>query len=287
MAQSKQALRSRIKSVNSTRKITKAMEMIANAKLFRQRNRMEANREYSGRLQETVDEIVAKNSRIDSIFLKKHAENPARLSILFCSDLGLCGAYNQNMMKLARDTVRKEDPMVVIGTSLYQTMKDLGFNVINESPIETDKLTFDRLKAYIDYGTTRYLNQDLGGMQILYTQFVNTMTFRPCTDVILPCTVDAAEGTGEEPAKLQAETLFEPDAETILNSLIPMMLSNVAYSHWMEATTAEQGSRRMAMKTATDNADELSEALLLEYNKARQASITQEITEIVGGSTAV
>ena len=287
MAQSKQALRSRIKSVNSTRKITKAMEMIANAKLFRQRNRMEANREYSGRLQETVDEIVAKNSRIDSIFLKKHAENPARLSILFCSDLGLCGAYNQNMMKLARDTVRKEDPMVVIGTSLYQTMKDLGFNVINESPIETDKLTFDMLKAYIDYGTTRYLNQDLGGMQILYTQFVNTMTFRPCTDVILPCTVDAAEGTGEEPAKMQAETLFEPDAETILNSLIPMMLSNVAYSHWMEATTAEQGSRRMAMKTATDNADELSEALLLEYNKARQASITQEITEIVGGSTAV
>ena len=160
MAQSKQALRSRIKSVNSTRKITKAMEMIANAKLFRQRNRMEANREYSGRLQETVDEIVAKNSRIDSIFLKKHAENPARLSILFCSDLGLCGAYNQNMMKLARDTVRKEDPMVVIGTSLYQTMKDLGFNVINESPIETDKLTFDMLKAYIDYGTTRYLNQE-------------------------------------------------------------------------------------------------------------------------------
>ncbi len=287
MAQSKQALRSRIKSVNSTRKITKAMEMIANAKLFRQRNRMEANREYSGRLQETVDEIVAKNSRIDSIFLKKHAENPARLSILFCSDLGLCGAYNQNMMKLARDTVRKEDPMVVIGTSLFQTMKDLGFNVINENPIETDKLTFDMLKAFIDYGTTRYLNQDLGGVQILYTQFVNTMTFRPCTDVILPCTVDAAEGTGEEPAKMQAETLFEPDAETILNSLIPMMLSNVAYSHWMEATTAEQGSRRMAMKTATDNADELSEALLLEYNKARQASITQEITEIVGGSTAV
>ena len=287
MAQSKQALRSRIKSVNSTRKITKAMEMIANAKLFRQRNRMEANREYSGRLQETVDEIVAKNSRIDSIFLKKHAENPARLSILFCSDLGLCGAYNQNMMKLARDTVRKEDPMVVIGTSLYQTMKDLGFNVINENPIETDKLTFDMLKAFIDYGTTRYLNQDLGGVQILYTQFVNTMTFRPCTDVILPCTVDSAEGTAEEPAKMQAETLFEPDAETILNSLIPMMLSNVAYSHWMEATTAEQGSRRMAMKTATDNADELSEALLLEYNKARQASITQEITEIVGGSTAV
>lgn len=288
MPQSKQALRSRIKSVNSTRKITKAMEMIANAKLFRQRNRMEANREYSGRLQETVDEIVAKNSRVDSIFLKKHAENPARLSILFCSDLGLCGAYNQNMMKLARDTVRKEDPMVVIGTSLYPTMKDLGFNVINESPIESDKLTFDMLKGYIDYGTTRYLNQELGGVQILYTQFVNTMTFRPTADLVLPCTVEASELSGEEAEdKLQPETMFEPDAETILNSLIPMMLSNVAYSHWMEATTAEQGSRRMAMKTATDNADELSEALLLEYNKARQASITQEITEIVGGSSAV
>ena len=144
------------------------------------------------------------------------------------------------------------------------------------------------LKAYIDYGTTRYLNQELGGVQILYTQFVNTMTFRPTTDLVLPCTVEASEVSGEEAEdKLQPETMFEPDAETILNSLIPMMLSNVAYSHWMEATTAEQGSRRMAMKTATDNADELSEALLLEYNKARQASITQEITEIVGGSSAV
>ena len=91
----------------------------------------------------------------------------------------------------------------------------------------------------------------------------------------------------KDPNSLHVETLFEPDAGTILNQLIPMMINDVAYADWMESTTAEQGSRRVAMKTATDNADELSAELMLEYNKVRQASITQEITEIVGGSAAV
>jgi len=109
------------------------------------------------------------------------------------------------------------------------------------------------------------------------------MSFRPEMLQLLPCELETDE-TKEGP---QAETLFEPDAESILNEIMPMMLADMVYSAWMESTTSEQGSRRMAMKTATDNADELSSDLLLEYNKARQAAITQEITEIVGGSEAV
>lgn len=109
---------------------------------------------------------------------------------------------------------------------------------------------------------------------------------------VLPCTIDeqkkeeiaAADKADKE---LPKETLFEPNAETILDQLIPMMVQDVAYSDWMESTTSEQGSRRVAMKTASDNADDLSSSLQLEYNKARQAAITQEITEIVGGSSAV
>ena len=283
MAQSKQALRSRIKSVNSTRKITKAMEMIANAKLFKQRTKMEANRIYAQRLQDTVDEIVANNPDVESA-LTSPKNSPKRMSIVFCSDLGLCGAYNLNILKKAREVINKSDPTVLIGTSLFRTMKEEGFNLLHDEPISSDRSTFLSLKDYVDEGVHLYLNDEVGGVQLIYTNFVNTMTFHPKVDTLLPCKLEVKNEVEEG---MKVETLFEPDAKSILDKLIPMMIQNVTYADWMESTTSEQGSRRVAMKTATDNADELSEQLLLEYNKARQAAITQEITEIVGGSSAV
>lgn len=286
MAQSKQALRSRIKSVNSTRKITKAMEMIANAKLFKQRNRMEANRMFAARLQETVNEIVARNPYEESVFLRKNTE-PSRMTIVFCSDLGLCGSYNQNVLKHARTSVNKADPTIVIGTSLYRAMKEEGFHLYQEGPISSDQMTLSEMEKIVGTGVNMYLQGEVGGVQLVYTEFVNTMTFRPAVDLLLPCELSPDTAKKLTETTETAETLFEPDAATILDKLIPMMVSDVAYADWLESTTSEQGSRRMAMKTATDNADELSNSLLLEYNKARQASITQEITEIVGGSNAV
>lgn len=284
MAQSKQALRSRIKSVNSTRKITKAMEMIANAKLFKQRNRMEANRLYAQRLQDVVDEIVANNLDVESTLIQKK-DSPHKMSIVFCSDLGLCGGYNQNILKLARQEINKSDPTIVVGTSLYNLMQEEGFTLVQEGPISSDHLTYLELKEYVEVGIHEYLENKVGTVQLLYTKFVNTMTFRASVETLLPC--DISHVQKKDPDQMHVDTLFEPDAKTILNKLIPMMIQDVAYSDWMESTTSEQGSRRVAMKTATDNADELSEELLLEYNKARQAAITQEITEIVGGSAAV
>lgn len=285
MGQSSQALRTRIKSVNSTRKITKAMEMIANAKLVKQRNKMEANREYAQRLQDVVDEIAANNPDLENRFIRKTNGEKA-LTIIFCSDLGLCGGYNQNIVKKAREEIRKEDPILLVGTALYRQLREEGFNIINaEGPISSDRSNFMVLKDLVQYGTDLYVSGEIDKLQILYTRFVNTMTFRPAVDVLLPCTLNEVEL--EEPDEEYVETLFEPDPETILDQLIPMMIQDVVYADWMESTTAEQGSRRVAMKTATDNADELSSELLLEYNKVRQASITQEITEIVGGSNAV
>ncbi|MBR2067179.1 MAG: ATP synthase F1 subunit gamma [Solobacterium sp.] len=286
MAQSSQALRTRIKSVNSTRKITKAMEMIANAKLFKQRNKMEANREYAQRLQETVDEIVENNPGVSSKFIRK-TEGDRALTIIFCSDLGLCGGYNQNVLKLAKESLKKDEPIYVIGTSLYRTFKEEGYNIINEESISSDALTFAILKTCVEEGIKRFQDKSIDKLQVIYTRFVNTMTFRSEIDVLLPCVLEKKEKNETTEKVLKAETMFEPDATTILNDLIPMMIQDVAYADWMEATTAEQGSRRVAMKTATDNADELSAELLLEYNKVRQANITQEITEIVGGSAAV
>ncbi len=284
MAQSKQILRTRIKSVNSTRKITKAMEMIANAKLVKQRARMEANREYAQRLQDTVDEIAANNPGVECEFLKKNTAE-STITIVFCSDLGLCGGYNQNVMRTARERLDKQDPLLLVGTSLFRQMREEGFNLINEGPVSSDRITFLELKDLVDRGIGMYTENEVGTVQLLYTRFVNTMSFVPEIDQLLPCHLELKEPVQRE--KEHAETLFEPDAKTILDQLIPMMIHDVVYADWMESTTAEQGSRRVAMKTATDNADELSNTLLLEYNKARQAAITQEITEIVGGSAAV
>lgn len=286
MSQSSQALRTRIKSVKSTRKITKAMEMIANAKLVKQRNRMEANREYAQRLQDTVQEIVYNNPEVENRYMRQ-VDGTKTMTIIFCSDLGLCGGYNQNITRLAREALNREDPVFLVGTSLTRQLREEGFNIINEEPESSDRITFMRLKEIVERGTKMFEAGEVDRVQLLYTKFVNTMQFRPELDVLLPCDVDYEEHEKKDPNSLHVETLFEPDAGTILNQLIPMMINDVAYADWMESTTAEQGSRRVAMKTATDNADELSAELMLEYNKVRQASITQEITEIVGGSAAV
>lgn len=281
--QSMQSLRTRIRSVKSTRKITSAMEMIANAKLFKQRNAMEANREYAMRLRETINQIIARNPGIESPYTKAKKGVDAKLTIVFCSDMGLCGAYNMNILRHVRATVKKEDPIILVGTSLYRSLTQEGFNLQNKEPLESDKVTPQEVRDYVQAAVTLFNENKIGEIEIIRTRFVNTMSFQPETIQILPCELDEPE-VQEGP---MVETLFEPDAATILAEVMPMMLADMVYSSWMESTTSEQGSRRMAMKTATDNADELSEELLLEYNKARQAAITQEITEIVGGSEAV
>ena len=282
MAESKQALRSRIKSVNSTRKITKAMEMIANAKLFRLRNKMESNRIYAKKLEGTVKDIVQNTIELDNPLLVPNGVNK-KFVIVFCSDLGLCGGYNQNVLKKIIEVVNKDDLVYLIGSSLNSALKEAGYEPENKEIIHTDTLSFQDLKEIVETGVEKYLNKEVGGVDIIYTQFINTMTFEAEVDTLLPFSVKKEKKEEHE----QIETLFEPDPATILDYLVPLMISNVAYSDWMESAVSEQGSRRMAMKTATDNADELSEELLLEYNKARQAAITQEITEIVGGSSAV
>lgn len=282
MAESKQALRSRIKSVNSTRKITKAMEMIANAKLFRLRNKMESNRIYAKKLEGTVKDIVQNTIELDNPLLVPNGVNK-KFVIVFCSDLGLCGGYNQNVLKKIKEVVNKDDLVYLVGSSLNSALKEAGYESENKEIIHTDTLSFQDLKEIVETGVEKYLNKEVGCVDIIYTQFINTMTFEAEVDTLLPFSVKKEKKEEHE----QIETLFEPDPATILDYLVPLMISNVAYSDWMESAVSEQGSRRMAMKTATDNADELSEELLLEYNKARQAAITQEITEIVGGSSAV
>ena len=187
-------------------------------------------------------------------------------------------------MRHIRSTLTREDPIILIGTAIYTQLKNAGYKIVNQEPISSDSITPQSIRDAIKAAEEEYFSGNVGSLEIIRTRFVNTMSFRPETIQVLPCELESAEQPSEG---MHVETLFEPDAETILAEVMPMMIADIVYSAWMESTTSEQGSRRMAMKTATDNADELGSELLLEYNKARQAAITQEITEIVGGSEAV
>ena len=276
MAQNKQALKSRIRSIRATKKITSAMELIANAKLAKQRNGMEKNREYAETLQSTVSEIMASNPDLESRFTEKKKSDKV-YTIIFSSDLGLCGAYNINMSKLLRENANKSDPLCVIGTKLYGSLKNEGYNIVNEAE-SVDNLTYEKIQKIADKAIKMYLDDELGRIQVIYTKFVNTVTFDAAINTILPY-------TGE--AKTAKETIFDPSPLEVFDSLIVMMTQNVIYSLSLETKTAEQASRRMAMENANDNAEELEDKLVLAYNQARQAAITQEITEIVSGADAL
>ena len=277
MAQNKQALKARIRSIKATMKITSAMELIANSKLAKQRNTMERNREYATTLQNTVEDIMASNPDIENRFLEPKKSEKV-LSIIFSSDLGLCGAYNMNILKVAKNELSKDDPIIVIGTKLHHQMISEGFNVINEIT-NIDNLGYDELAKLVNIAIDMYSKDEIGKIQVIYTKFINTVTFEPRINVLLPYT-PTENGRGQE-------TIFEPSAEELLDDLIVLMTQSVVYSLALETKTAEQASRRMAMENANDNAEELKDKLILAYNQARQAAITQEITEIVSGADAL
>ncbi len=279
MAQNRQALKSRIRSTQATMKITSAMELMSNSKLQRQRSMMEKNREYSTTLLKTLHHILSESDQVENKYLLKNNSETV-LTIVFSSDLGLCGGYNVNMLRYASTLIKKEDPIIVIGSKGRSWLSSRGYNVVNEY-IDSDAFDYVEASNMIDKALQQVLSKEIGKIQVVYTYFKNTVTFEPRLEVLFP--VEKGQGKLES----KQEILFEPNADEILNTLIPMALKSTLYSLWMETKTSEQASRRLAMENATDNAEELKEKLVLQFNQARQAAITQEITEIVAGADSL
>ena len=279
MAQNRQALKSRIRSTQATMKITSAMELMSNSKLQRQRSMMEKNREYSTTLLKTLHHILSESDQVENKYLLKNNSETV-LTIVFSSDLGLCGGYNVNMLRYASTLMKKEDPIIVIGSKGRSWLSSRGYNVVNEY-IDSDAFDYVDASNMIEKALQQVLSKEIGKIQVVYTYFKNTVTFEPKLEVLFP--VEKGQGKLES----KQEILFEPNADEILNTLIPMALKSTLYSLWMETKTSEQASRRLAMENATDNAEELKEKLVLQFNQARQAAITQEITEIVAGADSL
>ena len=279
-----QEIKRRIKSVESTKKITKAMELVATSKLRKTRNQLEQSKPYYTNVAQTVAEILANcKGNNDSIYLVENKDIEEEVFIVIASSLGLCGGYNANIFKEIKGAIKPGDYVYSIGS------KATSYLLKNHQGVTDHK--FDDLNTTFDFKdvtklvaelTKMYREKEISKIKIVYTEFVNNLTFRPRIVTLLP--VDPSDFDHIEISK--KSTLFEPSPEEVLDSLIPMYLQAVIYGYIIESATSENAARRTSMENANDNADELTEQLLLKYNQARQTAITNEISEIVAGANA-
>jgi len=279
-----QEIKRRIKSVESTKKITKAMELVATSKLRKTRNQLEQSKPYYTNVAQTVAEILANcKGNNDSIYLVENKDIEKEVFIVIASSLGLCGGYNANIFKEIKGAIKPGDYVYSIGS------KATSYLLKNHQGVTDHK--FDDLNTTFDFRdvtklvaelTKMYREKEISKIKIVYTEFVNNLTFRPRIVTLLP--VDPSDFDHIEISK--KSTLFEPSPEEVLDSLIPMYLQAVIYGYIIESATSENAARRTSMENANDNADELTEQLLLKYNQARQTAITNEISEIVAGANA-
>ncbi|MCI6358022.1 MAG: ATP synthase F1 subunit gamma [Erysipelotrichaceae bacterium] len=281
MAMSMQQTKARIKSVASTKKITKAMELVATAKLKTAKSINAKVAPYRDEVFEIVSYCVENVDKSTNKYLNENTNSDKKLFIIVTSTLGLCGGYNINMEKFAASQINKEkDEIVLIGTKATSYFNNNGYTINRIIDLPSLDIKETSSKDLMNYIIHQY---DLGkyqSVQFLTTRFINSMTFNPESIQLLP--LKNLKNT----QKLKKELLFEPSPEEVLNNLIPFYLVTALKTLILESMLCEQASRRTAMETATDNAEEIQEKLLLEFNKSRQASITQEITEISGAANA-
>ena len=277
MSSSISSIKSRIKSVNSTKKITGAMKSVSTVKLNRMSKTTLKNREYKDVLHEAAKLVVNSPCDFDSIYTKQNESNK-QLYIVYTSDVGLCGSYNLSIVKYLHDNVKKDDYVYLIGTSSYNVIKKEGFNIVNEMIVSDDITYFDMVKVF-NKASDMFSEGKIGKVNIIYNKYINSITYKTSEIQVLPFVKDDAVAS--------KEVILEPDPNEIFDSLLLLLLKNEMYNTFLESKTSEQVARRFAMENATKNAEDLITDLTLDYNKARQGSITQEITEIVSGANAI
>jgi F-type H+-transporting ATPase subunit gamma len=280
MAKGLPVLRRRIGSIKATKKVTKAMQMIATTKLKTWKQSMLESRLYAEQLIDIVHTNLYHEQLKDSIFFKEDKSLPI-LYILVSSNLGLCGSYNYNILSFYSQKVKNTDVTFTVGEKAGKFLKNTTLKFINDYS-QAGSLNEATLTPLIDALVKQFKDRRIGQVQVVYTKFINSLIFQPTSITLLPLSLMTF--TNEKKISKQPP-LIEPDPLSVFEKLVPFYLKNTLYASLIESQVSEQSSRRNAMEKASDNADELVEQLQLEFNKQRQANITQEIAEIIGGSS--
>jgi F-type H+-transporting ATPase subunit gamma len=286
-------IRVKIKSVQNTRKITKAMEMVAASKMRRAQERMRLARPYADKIRNITAHLSAANPEYKHPFLvKREGALPVGL-ILVSTDKGLCGGLNTNIQRLLLARFRKWETEGVrfqasaIGAKGLAFLQRLGADVVAQAAQLGDRPSLERLIGPIKPLLDAYSQGRIGAIYLGYSRFVNTMKQEPVLEQLLPLTAERLEQSAEEHSAYSWDYLYEPDARSVIDELMVRYMEALIFQAVAENMASEQSARMVAMKSASDNAKKMIEELQLVYNKTRQAGITKEISEIVGGSAAV
>lgn len=275
----------RIRSVESTMQITKAMELVASSKLRRAKENVEQSRPYFTILKQTLGGIARGNTDFTSVFTQQR-EVKRTCYIVIGGDRGLAGGYNANIFKAVSEHIGEADVTILpIGKKSLEFFRRRGYDIVSdEFPLAGDISVSDCF-AMAQLLTKKYLAEEFDEVYICYTVFVSMLTQAPRIDRILPLANDEVQEEADEAlSKAKGLILYEPSASAVYAAIVPGYLQGVIYSAMCESVASEQGARRTAMDAASRNASDMIDALSLRYNRARQGAITQEITEIVAGA---
>jgi F-type H+-transporting ATPase subunit gamma len=284
-------IRGRIRVAKNIQQITKAMKMVAAARLRRAQEAVGAARPYAEKMRDVMLSLGASGG--DSLqhpLLRRVDGDPQNIGvILVTGDRGLCGAYNSSVIRRANDLVRPFGPsrakIICIGKKGATFFRRRGFDIVAEYPVPATGISFGDAQAISRAGRDLFADGQVDALYLIYTQFFSAMTQRPQTVAILPIQPPQAEaGVAAAPT---ADYLFEPDPEELLGSLLPRYVDTQVYQAIVESVASEHGARMTSMSSATDNAGKMISRLTLSLNRARQATITKEIAEIVGGAEAL
>ena len=274
-------IKSRIKSVTGTMQITKAMELVATSKLRRARERIEKSRPFHDIIGEAIDNVVASTDTEDLVW-SKPTEGKRPLYIVIAGDRGLAGGYNANIFRLAAYLSKDKDATILpLGKKALEYYRHRDANLLSESYGLVAEVSVGDTLGIAELVSEGFASDKFDSVYVVYTKFVSMISQTPVYEQLLPLDRDpAAEKSNIEP-------IYAGDPEEILNKILPQYVGGVIYSTVCEALASESAARRTAMNAANKNASEIIDTLVLKYNRARQAVITQEITEIVSGSEAL
>jgi F-type H+-transporting ATPase subunit gamma len=280
-------IRTKILSIKSTQKITRAMEMVAASKMRKAQERMRRSRPYSDKIRAVIGHLAHAHPEYKHPYMSSREVKRVGV-IVVTSDRGLCGGLNTNLFKLTLGTLRQWEQnnvsidLCLIGNKAMQFFRRVGGNVVAQASHLGDNPSLEDLIGIVKVMLDEYMEGKIDQIHIVYNKFVNAMTQTPQVHQLVPIVPE-----GDDRLTHHWDYIYEPQAEEVLEGLLMRYVESLVYQSLVENVASEQAARMVAMKSASDNAGNLIHELQLVYNKARQAAITQEISEIVGGAAAV
>ena len=286
-------IRTKIKSVESTRKITKAMEMIAASKMRKAQDRMRSARPYSDKIRNITANLATANPEYHSPYMRTTGNSKGVGFIVVTTDKGLCGGLNTNVLRAVTNKLRDVQAAggtaqaVAIGSKGFGFLNRVGAQVVSHVTQIGDKPQLEKLIGPVKVMLDAFVEGRLDAVYLCYTRFINTMKQEPVVEPLLPLGADRLTQSAEEKSAYGWDYIYEPDAATVIEELLTRYAEALIFQAVAENMASEQSARMVAMKAASDNAGNLIDELKLVYNKTRQAAITKELSEIVSGAAAV